>query len=300
MSVLEAVRFRYLANQLSKSEKLDCIIQLINEPDEIITTALFKHFVYNETDAKNVNDMISTIIRKRDEILDEPQEHKLDMIPSPLIAHIGSFLNQWDYIDLSKSNRSIYLGCNEPNMMQQLRLYDDHECSNIKLKLYPSIKYFHLELQHFNKLSPPTTSKCIFNQLDGLKLCGDEDNIVNNETLEQFIDNNFFNLNNVTKLICSDFNGRIHPRLFTYLLSKFSELKCLKLADVACDIDVDAVKKVLPKLHAMSICQRYYQDNDIKIKLLIHALANQLERVGFSENKEIDYEFSSRAVTAWK
>ena len=68
MFVSEVVRFNYL-NQLSKQEKQALILKLLNNPNDIITKSLFKHFSDNQKHAKNVNHMISKIIRKETKFL---------------------------------------------------------------------------------------------------------------------------------------------------------------------------------------------------------------------------------------
>ena len=44
MSVVEAVRFKSLSNQLSKNEKQKFILKLLNKPNDIITESLFNYF----------------------------------------------------------------------------------------------------------------------------------------------------------------------------------------------------------------------------------------------------------------
>ena len=169
MSVSQAIRFRHLINQLSIQEKQTLILQLLNKPNDIITKSLFYCCIHsdNHNDATNVNDMISKIIRKRDKVPIDPPQFKLDMIPKALIGHIASFSNQSDYANLSIANRSVFLGCNSPNMLQKLQLHQEHQCSNIKLDLYPSIKYFEFSLQQFDefRISTPTALP-LFNQLN--------------------------------------------------------------------------------------------------------------------------------------
>ena len=101
MSLKEAIRFRYLANQWSQAEEQRFILQLFKESHEIIYKALFNHFIDDKNDAKSVNGKISTIIRARDNPTDnEPIQHRLDMIVRPLIGHIGSFLDQMQQINI--------------------------------------------------------------------------------------------------------------------------------------------------------------------------------------------------------
>ena len=46
MSAKEAIRFKYLSNQLSKAEKQQIILRLLDKPDDdIVTKALFKYFI---------------------------------------------------------------------------------------------------------------------------------------------------------------------------------------------------------------------------------------------------------------
>ena len=206
MSTKEAIRFKYLHNQLSTSEKQQFMLQLIDQQNDIATRALFKYFIWNHNEAENVNNMISTIIRKREKIPNEEQQFKLDMIPKPLIGHIASFSYQSDYANLcrSRTNRNIYLGCNTPNMLQHLELYQKHQCLNIKPKFYPSIKHLTYVVNnwmlHGRLLS--RRSQPIFNQLFTLKLEGKN---VTNAVFHDFLKRDVFNLSNIRSLVCSDF-----------------------------------------------------------------------------------------------
>ena len=245
MSANEAIRFRYLTNQLSKQEKQSLIFQLLNKPHDIITKALFQFFINNQTEAQNVNSLISKIIRKREKVQVDPPQFKLDMIPKALIGHIASFTNQSDYANLSNTNRSVYLGCNTPNMLQTLHLHKDYQYSSIKLESYPSIKYFEFGLKHFHKFRISSTTQPLFNQLNELSISGKHADV---QAFNQFVENNFVNSSNVKALSCIDFGRNIDKDPFTKFVSKLSKLTFLHLNKFSCDIDVGAVHKALPNL----------------------------------------------------
>ena len=177
-------------------------------------------------------------------------------------------------------------------MLQHLELYRDHQCSNIKLELYPSLKNLELEFQHFNKLSLPSTS-VLFNQLDALRL--DAENC-NNEILQKFVKQNHLNLSNVTKLTLCAFEQHFDRNLITKLLSKLPRLKELKLLDFACDIDVNAIRKALLHLNALKIGTEYNLaelNGGVRNKDLVHAFGDKLEFLAFNEKGDMDYKLDS-------
>ena len=297
MSVKEAVRFKYLVHQLSKNEMQNLMIKLLNEQSNIISASLFQYFVNHQNIAANVNNIISDTIRQRDEnkkISPTHQNqpiiesiHKLDQIPKPLIGHISSFLDQWDYFDLSITNSSIYLGCNTPNMLQELKLYDIDNFTNIYLPIYSSIKRLEIEMQHFHQTSS-ISHQPLFNELNTLKLSGTN---CNDYMIQRFIENNCLNLANVTKLSCISFAENINTNTLTKLLSLFPNLQCLKLDEFLCDIDVNKIKDILPNLIGI-----HWGDPDqdySKSKELIHAFADKLQFLSFVEDEHCDYKFSN-------
>ena len=252
MSVKEAVRFSYLSNQLSKSEQQIFILQLLNKPNNVITKSLTKYFIDNLNDAESANHIISAIIRKREDITFEPQQFKLDTIPQQLIGHIASFADQYSYTKLSIASRSVYLGCNSPNMLQRLYLYQDNHWKNIKLTLYPSTKCIAFLLDKFDTLSSSATTTPIFNQLNEVELVGNYDK-PGNQGLNKFLENNFLNLSNVTKLhyqLMDNYGN--NKELFTKLISNIPKLEYLGLTyDFTCDIDVNAIMEMLPNLRGL-------------------------------------------------
>ena len=126
MSLKDPIKFRYLLNQLTNEEMTTFLLLLVNKSRDVIIASLFGHFVDSPQEAKHFNDIISKIIRKRKPksiSLDKPiNKHKLDTIPSHLIGHTASYAEQQDYVNLSLVNRSVYLGCNSPNMLQEINL----------------------------------------------------------------------------------------------------------------------------------------------------------------------------------
>eukprot|EP01084_Bolivina_argentea_P286150 490836_1 len=149
MSLSKAVKFQFLAAQLTENETSLFINKLFQNHPKHINMALFNHMlnVLTTAESDNINALISNIIesRKKNQQQMRKQSLKLDCVPKPLVGVIASFLDQWDYIDFSKCNRYIYLGCNTPNLMQQLILFKKAH-SSINLCLYPSIKSLVLEL----------------------------------------------------------------------------------------------------------------------------------------------------------
>ena len=289
----EAVRFRYLSNQLSKPEKQQFTTQLLSlsESNNLITKALFSHFIQHPNEATTVNNIISTIIRKREKIDDEPPpQHRLDTIPKALIGHIASFTLQREYTRLSVANRSIYLGCNTPNMLQRLKLYQGHRCLNVKLQLYQSIRYFGFRLEHFHKLSLSSITAHIFKHLDGIRISGKNGN---NKIFNQFLENNFIDFSNITKLSCTRFSHHYDTDLFTKLLSKLPKLQFLSLEHFLCNIDADCIKKVSPHINALYFKDSQDISNVTNARSLIHAFGDQLEYLLIDSNGVIDFQLSS-------
>eukprot|EP01083_Nonionella_stella_P099493 279750_1 len=148
MALCKAVQFRFLHAQLTKPERSQFLCTLQNINVDIIASALFHCIMHGSpnnqpnsyahyriststslqvhyfiTDAVEMNTLMSNIILSREKekeqnktvvgLTDSPNI-KLDCMPKRLVGEISSFLSQSDYINLSKTNRFIYMGCNSP------------------------------------------------------------------------------------------------------------------------------------------------------------------------------------------
>ena len=125
-------------------------------------TALFNHLTQSQTtnisnnndnELNNINDTISNIIQQRKE---KPKPFpttniKLDELPKALIGHTASFLHQNEYHRLEKTNRSIYIGCNTPNMLNNLDLRKIKNYSSINLTKYSSITILQINMTKFHE-----------------------------------------------------------------------------------------------------------------------------------------------------
>eukprot|EP01083_Nonionella_stella_P115796 343665_1 len=120
MSLAKVIEFRHLITQLTSEERVAFLSKLVDSHMDIyIWSGLFHYFAQsNQLDEVNrFNRSLSDIIQSRKE---KPKtistrNIKLHQLPRAIVGYTASFLDQWDYIDFSMSNRSIYLGCNSPN-----------------------------------------------------------------------------------------------------------------------------------------------------------------------------------------
>eukprot|EP01084_Bolivina_argentea_P081343 147303_1 len=127
MTLCKAIQFRHLLSQLTTIETKQFINQLTHDSsNNIINNALFQFCKKssNNEQTDTINNLLTKIIRSRKK---KPktittQNIKLHTLPKQLIGVISSFLNQYDYINFSKSNRFIFIGCNTPNLLQELNL----------------------------------------------------------------------------------------------------------------------------------------------------------------------------------
>eukprot|EP01083_Nonionella_stella_P143981 448584_1 len=133
----------------------------------------------NQSDADEMNNIMSNIIlsQKKEQkqniaVFDDSPIIKLDRIPKRLVGEISSFLSQSDYINLSKTNRFIFTGCNSPNQLQTLQLIKINNYSGINLELYSSVRQLSLNMSIFNQLMPHITRPSVLNQLESLLLSG--------------------------------------------------------------------------------------------------------------------------------
>ena len=143
MSVAAGIRFRYVVSQLTQQE----IQSFINFLDhELIIKALFYYAMHELADksevdpADDVTQMVSNIIQSREpekEETDDTACKALEDLPHRLIGNVASYLVEERYELFSQSNRAIYLGCNSPNLLQDLHVLSESRAIKDKITRTP-------------------------------------------------------------------------------------------------------------------------------------------------------------------
>eukprot|EP01084_Bolivina_argentea_P312962 541864_1 len=256
MSLGKAIQFKHLLSQLTSSETQQFLNQL---PIEIINTALFQCFTKpsNNHHVEATNNSLTNIIRSRKKtpLIITTQNKKINELPKPLIGIIASFMKQKDYINFSKSNRFIFLGCNTPNMLQELDVCHLKNYSCINLELFQSVKSLWFCLDKFHEFKTPSTHGItIMNNLRRISLVGDDLSDIN---IDAFMKQNWINTNNITSLQLIRF-GNQNPFIdnsdtFHKLLSKFPNIEYCMFGVARIDIDAKRFKMCCPNLKGMRL-----------------------------------------------
>ena len=297
MATAKAIRFRHLESQLNANEKVRFVSRLVNQPNNVIARALFMYFMQSEngeSENVNANNILSKIITKRETkaSIDSQSNPKLDGLPKQLIGATASFLKQQDYFNLSKTNRSVYLGCNTPNLLQELNLLDIEDYSSINLALYPSVKTMRLKLSKFKDFTFPQSGSSVMNQLESLSVYGEQAETNINELVAQ----NQFNFSNVSKLELNDFgnlglNNAVDIDTLYHILSHFNDLHCLTFSRGILNgpLDGQKLKELHPNLNSVELLCRPQES----VASVLQTFANQLQRVTihaalFDELEDLD------------
>eukprot|EP01084_Bolivina_argentea_P220148 373156_1 len=131
-----AIKFRSLADELTKQEFKQFLNKIVDgNRAHLITTSFFNYFIKqhihintenknNSDDLDDVNSMLSDIIQSREQ---KPKQHskiniKLNQLPQSIIGYTASFLYESEYFHFQTTNRSIFIGCNSPNMLSVFNL----------------------------------------------------------------------------------------------------------------------------------------------------------------------------------
>ena len=153
MSLVNSVKFSYLADQLTDEETKTFLTDLVSSEPKTMIKALFVYFnqessiedhaIFNNECSEKISAMINArdettepLLRNNNNDVDEiesknnaedqiPKCKSLDELPQNVIGFIASFLYQRSYAKLSQCNRSTYLGCNTPKTLTDIRLIFD-------------------------------------------------------------------------------------------------------------------------------------------------------------------------------
>eukprot|EP01084_Bolivina_argentea_P127162 224950_1 len=295
MQLNKAIKFRYLSAQLTVTEHRHFIHKLLDYNTNIINSALFYQIlnqsINNSTQSDHINTLVSNIIlsRKKKSKPHTTQTIKLDLIPKSLIGVTASFLEQSDYINFSKSNRIIFIGCNSPNLLQQLDLRKIRNYNSINLSSFPSTKKLSFHLKKFDQFPHAYTLPAI----NELKCIDINENKKGHSNIDIFINQNLINTSTITQLKCSWFGKSdklFNRHKFIELLTKFPSLQHLHLFFVFVGIDCNQLKQTLPYLKALTV----NGGAETRNKQLILALGSQLQSLAFFSNRGgRDYELKN-------
>eukprot|EP01083_Nonionella_stella_P165489 550610_1 len=232
MSLTKAIKFRHLISQLTQEECVEFLSKLVvNSHMDIVVTSLFRHFAKtNQINTINsFNETLSDIIqsRKEEQKAIVCGNIKICQWPYAIIGHTASFLDQCDYFRFSSSSRSIYLGCNSPNLLHKLNVSNFANYSRTNLQRFPSVNNLAIDpLQVPERTEFEVYDSPIFNQVTTLQLdaCSQ-----NNEWVEQLFARNIVNCNTVTRLNFNTNDFEMDRKALLNLLSRFPNLKHIKL-----------------------------------------------------------------------
>eukprot|EP01083_Nonionella_stella_P058028 152085_1 len=295
MSLRKAIKFRHLISQLTHEESVGFLSKMMNSHMDIVVTFLFRHFAKtNQTNpVDSFNDSLSDIIQSRKE---KPKavslrNPKLSQLPIAITGHIASFLTQQTYFQFSASSRSIYLGCNSPNLLHELNLIDVDDSSCINLELFPSVKSLSIDsLQAITLPRNANTDSPIVNQLTTLTLDASESD-ENDGWVQQFLDRNIVNCNTVKTLKCLNFADRqeMEGKTFLDLLNSFPNLKHLKLHHITTDVTAEDILNVCPNLDGLTV-----NSGDSQLNAnLITLFASKLKCLSFVQYHANEFDFDS-------
>ena len=154
-SLTQVIKTRSLLDSLTNTEFTQLIAHFAKQcgRNAILTPFFAQYMNFNKSNhASNTHHMddmmniVSTIIRKRKTNSNSNLSSRptINSLPKAVIGEAASYLPQKDYISLSKTNRSNYISCNEPNTLRHLDLKNVTNYARIDLQKY--LQLTHLEI----------------------------------------------------------------------------------------------------------------------------------------------------------
>lgn len=192
----------------------------------------------------------SDIIRNRDSKSILCTKPMITNMPSSLIGNIASFLKQKKYIDFSMVNRKMFVDCNTPNTLQKLNLKKITDYRSISLQNYHQIKWLKFNLKQiseFKNVNEQRFGAC--KRVRTLIIKAEDSRISDLVTLINDSSPCFSTLTSVSLIGLSLDSDRL-----IRVLSKFAELKHLKLINVRIDgqLSPDSLSLVCTKIKELT------------------------------------------------
>ena len=270
-STVKVINARSLLDSFTDTEFNQLLVKVSRQCGRAaLLTPFFNQFITIKSHSSNkahitpqidtMMNIINTIIRSRKQSdVTSSLKPNINTIPKSLIGEVSSYLAQNDHISLSKANRTIHIGCNDPNTLKHLNLLKCKNYSCIELQKYPQLTHLQMDITRLNQLSLPT-NKTISNYLHKLTLDGNEQDDID---LNPLISQTAIDLNNVTHLQLQRFGTHIGGRLFSKdklirLLSNFPNveyLRCARILLLGLNNQFN-LKSVIPHLKGISNGER--------------------------------------------
>eukprot|EP01083_Nonionella_stella_P209324 758901_1 len=309
MSLTKAVHFRELITQLTNEERVGFLSQLIDSHVNMILTCLFQHLSKPNQMAQvdDFNQSILDIIQARK---DKPKQLcsrdiQFDQFPRAIIGYTASFLDQSDYVKLSVSNRSIYLGCNLPNTLHEIDL------TRLKTKNYSSVTV--VQFQSIKSLCIDPYIVTAIDRILPINLRFESPNFNQVTTLtltakgktgwvQSFLNQNIVNCDHVTTLKCVRFGSpdvRMQKDELISLLAAFPNLTHLNMRFLQVDDDVTgrdiatACSKVVGFTYMTGVTNHMPGDlvqafaSQLKYLHLMHRNPHHLDNIALSKLEEL-------------
>ena len=257
----------------------------------------FDQFMKQKESANNqplnaMMNIINIIMRKRKQNSNANASIKpnIKTIPKAIIGEVASYLSQTDYASLSTTNRSIYIGCNDPKTLKHLDLLKINNYSCMNLSHYPQLIHLELKLTKFNQLSL-LKDPSILNDLNKLTLDADTQK---NVDLIPLISQTAIDLNNITHLRLRGFgkanlNDSFSKDTFFKLLSKFPNVKQFDMGEVIPSIvspeELQEIKltSILPNVTEI----RSYRSNLLLQNHVLTSYASSLQSVNMVDHPNV-------------
>ena len=112
--LLRTLKFKQLSSELTDQEFDEFLCSVCRTKGRKVVLQLLCQQQTPSMTAE-MHEIASVIIRKRENQKQETRQWTLDKLPKAFIGEIASNLDQEDYAALSRTNRSVYIGCNDPN-----------------------------------------------------------------------------------------------------------------------------------------------------------------------------------------
>lgn len=260
--LVSVLKFKHLNAQLTESE-FDIFMsrawRIIGR--EKILTLLCNSFLNHRiseseaTDPSNEeSDILTVMTRATTDIIQEryskpkpPTKLHITDMASSLVGAIASFLDQYEYIYFSMTNRKMYLDCISPNRLQKLdlRFVDDYDTIPWNHFRQINILDFNLkQISQFKAINGHRFGGC--NQLQTLVIEGGDSTVAD---LDMLINDSSPCFSRIDSLSLNSFSN-LPPDKFIEILSKFVELIHLKLHNIAAPgrFDAQSLSLICPKI----------------------------------------------------
>ena len=153
------VNYRLLAGQLTQTEFAFFLQETVTKLNarDMFTKLLYDKFKKSPNIVRSFTNIITNIIRNRENIEASPRPNTISQLPSPIISECGSYLEMNEYFKVGQSCRKLYVALQKNPNIIRCNISPSSiitQCPrSYSFQIFPNCQNLNIDTKYFESLS---------------------------------------------------------------------------------------------------------------------------------------------------